>query len=344
MKGNKNLYVDMKTNRKLSGVVREAIDTFPGGLCFAMSDGRPVLVNRKMNYLFLKLTGHTILDAEEAWKELRVFPECQDGNATATLRQVQTGDLSRLEFHFPDDSVWQFSRKVLRDENYDFIQLEALEITELQHLSRELEEENLRLSDLRKRQQELLQNIAETNRKKELLAAKMRIHDELGQSVLSTKRALDAGKTDQEVLKGWKDSIRDLRNIPLSEEEESPEKELVRVADMIGCKIEFQGERPENRKMKQLLYAAVREALTNAVRHAGADRLLVQTQRNGQSYHIVISDNGKMKAEKVKAGSGLGNLQVRLEEEGASMKIVCRNGVMLILELPGEAGKERTEE
>lgn len=89
MKGNKNLYVDMKTNRKLSGVVREAIDTFPGGLCFAMSDGRPVLVNRKMNYLFLKLTGHTILDAEEAWKELRVFPECQDGNATATLRQVR---------------------------------------------------------------------------------------------------------------------------------------------------------------------------------------------------------------------------------------------------------------
>ena len=40
----------------------------------------------------------------------------------------------------------------------------------------------------------------------------------------------------------------------------------MQVAELIGCKVVFLGEQPKSRKALQLLYAAIREALTNAVR------------------------------------------------------------------------------
>jgi signal transduction histidine kinase len=62
---------------------------------------------------------------------------------------------------------------------------------------------------------------------------------------------------------------------------------------MIGCRIDFDGERPADRGAARLLYAAVREALTNAVRHAGADTAHRLHPPQAPGYHVEISDNGR---------------------------------------------------
>jgi hypothetical protein len=61
----------LKLRSSVPQAIREAVDFCPGGLCFSMPDGRPVLVNRQMNRLAVQLTGHTVLDAETTWNELR---------------------------------------------------------------------------------------------------------------------------------------------------------------------------------------------------------------------------------------------------------------------------------
>ena len=48
-------------------MIKKAIDSYPGGICFSALDGRVILVNEKMNKLILELTGHTILNAKVAW-------------------------------------------------------------------------------------------------------------------------------------------------------------------------------------------------------------------------------------------------------------------------------------
>ena len=52
------------------------------------------------------------------------------------------------------------------------------------------------------------------------------------------------------------------------------------------------GELPTQLTALQLLYAAIREGLTNAVRHADATELTVKIDPNGLRYHIEISDYG----------------------------------------------------
>ena len=50
----------MKKNTSAK-MIKKAIDSYPGGICFSALDGRVILVNEKMNKLVLELTGHTIL-------------------------------------------------------------------------------------------------------------------------------------------------------------------------------------------------------------------------------------------------------------------------------------------
>lgn len=324
--------------------IREAIDFYPGGLCFSMPDGRPILVNRQMNALVSRLTGHTVLDADAVWRELCALP-AKDGCAPMERPWAESGDPGTLVFSFPDGRIWQFRRETLAEADAAYIQLEAAEITDLYRLSEQLHENNERLKGLQARQKSLLANIVQINREKELLAVKMRVHDELGRSLIATEKALRGGTLSRDaaaLTKGWEDAIRDLENIPLDETpaDVPPEAELLQVADLIGCRIDFAGERPTDRGAHLLLCAAVREALTNAVRHAGANRLTVETTRAGALYRTRISDNGSARPAAVREGDGLRNLRKRLEQEGASLRIDCGSGgVVLTVVIPaaGEA-------
>ena len=328
-----------KTSAKM---IKKAIDSYPGGICFSALDGRVILVNEKMNQLMLELTGHTILNAKVAWEELANFanngkaeklnqswlPKDPDNENGSTHQQ--------LFFRFSDSSVWRFELRFL-DSNT--VQIEAAEITELYRLSEELYENTIRLQEMQKRQKALLDSIVEVNLNKEILAAKMHIHDELGHCLLATTKAITENSLAEnaDVLRdNWNSTIRDFSNIPtvLTVPDSALQSELLQVAELIGCKVIFSGEQPKGRKALQLLYAAIREALTNAVRHADATELTVKIEQDEKRYHIEISDNGSVSVSSITEGNGLSALRQRLEQEGASLKMLCGNSVSLIVDIP----------
>ncbi len=226
-------------------------------------------------------------------------------------------------FRFSDSSVWRFELRFL-DSNT--VQIEAAEITELYRLSEELYENTIRLQDMQKRQKALLDSIVEVNLNKEILTAKMHIHDELGHCLLATTKAIteDRLAENADVLReNWNSAIHDFSNISTvwTVPDSSLQSELMQVAELIGCKVIFSGKQPTQRKALQLLYAAIREALTNAVRHADATVLTVKIEQDEKSYHIEISDNGSVSVSSITEGNGLSALRQRLEQEGASLEV-----------------------
>ena len=182
----------MKKNTSAK-MIKKAIDSYPGGICFSALDGRVILVNEKMNKLMLELTGHTILNAKAAWEKLTNF--ANNGKAEKLTQSWLPKDTDnengsthqQLFFRFSDSSVWRFELRFL-DSNT--VQIEAAEITELYRLSEELYENTIRLQEMQKRQKALLDSIVEVNLNKEILAAKMHIHDELGHCLLATTKAI----------------------------------------------------------------------------------------------------------------------------------------------------------
>ena len=87
------------------------------------------------------------------------------------------------------------------------------------------------------------------------------------------------------------------------------------------------------------MYAAVREALTNAVRHADATELTVKIEQNEKSYHIEISNNGSVTVSKITEGNGLSALRQRLEQEGTSLEVCCNGSVSLLVDIPFDFDK-----
>jgi hypothetical protein len=327
--------------------IRETIDYLPGGICFATPNGRPVLTNRRMNELIYRLTGHTIMNARLTWEELRRFNRA---NGCAKLDEpwlhqarIDETAAESVSFALPDGSIWRFRREELTDRLPHYVQLEATDISDLYRHSKELYENRQRLSEQYQRRRNLLTNIVEINHRKEILHAKMRIHDDMGRSILTTKQHL-LNRTFEEnipyLAEIWNYTIRSLEDFPqtAADAEISSESELQRAAEMIGCRIDFHGKRPVGRKTLLLLYAAVRAALTNAVMHANANQVGVTIRPTERGYHVEISDNGTAAVSSVTEGSGLGDLRRRLEQEGAALHVQVNraDGVVLIVELPSE--------
>ena len=359
--------------------IRETIDHLPGGICLSTPGGSQVLANYRINELVFLLTNNTIMNMKATWEELRrtdsangcmklkdpwIFRSSRDG-ADGKADTADEGDC--VYFSLPDSSVWKFRKEDLTDRIPNYIQLEATEITDLYRYSKALYDNNVRLSDQYRRQQAILENIVEINHEKEILATKIRLHDDLGRSLLTTKQhlfnqTLIANITTLTEI--WNTTIRNLTDVTqlYANPDASPELELQKAADMVGCRINFSGDRPSGRKTPLLFYAAVREALTNAVKHAGATQLNVYITATDRGYHVEISDNGQGReafelssgsgwktaqtspCSVINEGGGLSNLRQKLEQEGATLEFKCTGRVTLVLELPAERIDTETQE
>lgn len=190
---------------RTSMMIRNAIDSCPDGICFATSGGRPILANKTINPVCYELTGHTVINADSMWRELTELAIPKEAESPA-----QDTVLCKLK----GGSVWQFQKKRLTIDRSQITQYEASDITELYHYRNRLQENNICVSELHDRQRELLENIVQNNLDKELLRAKMRIHDNFGRLLIMTENVLtnkSSEMSESELFSTWEAVISDIK-------------------------------------------------------------------------------------------------------------------------------------
>ena len=283
------------------------------------------------------LSGHRLRNAEELWQELSEF-RAQNG-----IECVQSGRLPT--FRFSNGGVRQFARAELTIDGAPYIQTTTADITKLYTLSQELAESNAALHDQHKRLKDLFSQIVQIKREEEILASKVKLHDELGRCVLAGRRSLLQTGADgslEPVLALWCETVEKLEVSlgDMAAPRDDTLRQLTDAAATLGCAIEFVGAIPENGDIAYLLLSAVREAVTNAVRHAGADRVTVRISEEDGVLAAQITDNGPRCPAAIIEGGGLTNLRRRLERAGGIMEVTCEGGVRLHLKLPLTAKEE----
>lgn len=89
---------------------------------------------------------------------------------------------------------------------------------------------------------------------------------------------------------------------------------------------------PMDRAAEEALALALREAVTNTVRHAGATACTVRVGAADGVCTLVVHDDGRggIRAE----GSGLRGMRERVESLGGRMEWVCRGGTALTVRVP----------
>jgi two-component system sensor histidine kinase DesK len=93
---------------------------------------------------------------------------------------------------------------------------------------------------------------------------------------------------------------------------------------------------------EHVLALALREAVTNVVRHAGATRCTVNLMLEGQDAVLRVADDGDRlpAGGEVRAGNGLSGMRERAASVGGRLAIAVDKGMRLELRLPMKEAKE----
>jgi len=92
-----------------------------------------------------------------------------------------------------------------------------------------------------------------------------------------------------------------------------------------------------NLEKRKAIYLIIREAVNNSLKYAGAKNLIIKFEKNYNTLHISIKDDGKGFAETNQcAGNGLSNMKQRIKEVKGKIdfKSVRDGGTEIILEVP----------
>ena len=300
--------------------VKESLDYLNTGLCFAYKNGMVILINHRMNNLSHTIFGRDLQNANGFWENLS-NGEIQSG---VTRLSMWANPSLRL----PDKTVWTFSREVIDG----ITQLTAAETTQLNKLTEELKEKNAELSVMNERLRKYGENVDELTREKERLETKARIHRELGQALLLTRRYLQGeSENTQELLNVLKRNIAMLRLESESPKNDEPLDMLMKAAHSAGIEVLITGQMPRQEDANRLFFEAATEALTNAVRHADAKTLRIAFSEDHTAYSVWFTNDGTNPQKKPVEGGGLGSLRLKTEQIGGTMEVLYQPEFVLKL-------------
>ncbi len=309
------------------GSIKEALDDLDSGICFALPSGRVILINHQMAELAAVLTGGYPQDIRQIKDALESIPEA------AGIKRLDTG--SEL-FEFPDGRVWSFETSVLKGpELQDFWRIRALNMTEVYKAGQELENENQALREVNTELQQMLERLSDRIRDRESLELKMRIHNEIGTSLIALSELLESGDTEEaeDQLSRLIDAVGYLGVDTGALSRES----VTEQAAALGIKVSIEGSIPAAEPASRIFLAAASECINNCARHAGGSEIYIKVSKGEDCLRFSFSNNGRQPDAPIREGGGLSSLRRLTEEAKGRMTVLSEPGFELIIELPIEA-------
>lgn len=310
--------------------IKEGVDKLPTGLCCYNEKGTPKLVNNQMDSFSRIITGEPLFDAKEFWSRIT------NGDLVGGSFAVTKGETPIIRL--PDGEVRSFSRSEMTIGGKKMFEITAANITEQYALSCQIQEYNDGLAQVNNRLEYYGETIADITREREILAAKVSIHDKLGKALLASKRYIEKGESavDTKVLLDiWRRSVSHLRNESAHEADENSLDELYDAAALMGITLTVRGELPEDdSRIMRFIMSGARECLTNAVHHAKASNLEITVNDSGEFAVIEYTNDGLPPVDKVTEGGGLSYLRRKVENAGGVMQILSAPRFILRLKIP----------
>ena len=308
--------------------IQESLDNLPSGIVFFDGNGMPKLMNRRMHQICMNLTG----------RDIQNITELEEALSKPLKEQVFFDDDLKV-YGFSDGSVWKFSEKEIITTGGDrFSQVLASEVSELYQSKVLLKRENQKLQEMSAAMKELSKNVVTLTREEETLSMKMRVHDNLGYSVLAAQRMLmRESEEDRDIfLSQWKQTLDLLNKDNESVEDEQLHRQVQDRAKFLGVKIIYTGEKIWESHIFRLLDIILLEALSNCVRHAGASELYVKFGSAEHEWGVVITDNGQKPEKNIKEGGGLSGIRKKVEQCGGTLRICSDPIFSITVKIPKE--------
>lgn len=323
--------------------VKNAMDQLEHGVAFASLSGHHKLVNATMEGLLgrlglTSLTNNRVLRRQLCQLSTDVSTANLADDAVQNPQWTQDHDgISSLRVSEPDGRTWLLTHQTIRDERREWNQLLAVDVSNYMALSHQLSEE---IASLQERQNLL---VSETSRLNEalsrqlVLSTRSTIHDTLSQRISFVHRFLEDGVSDDERLSRLQNLLEDLPT-ELSQDrvEATPEIWLDTLRDLaaaVDLKLQISGSLPPNANQARMFTEVLREAITNVLIHTTSNEMEVHLGQDASSFWMEVSNPSTVETT-LTYGTGLSNLESRLEARGGSLSVLTTPRFTLRARLP----------
>jgi hypothetical protein len=292
------------------GTIKLYLDKIPCGICCWRENGRVMFSNICMNSLCVAITGNNLLNGNH-------FYDATKGGILSVY-----------------DKVWRFSCREISIDGECLYELIASDITSEYAKTKTLEKDKEELSRLNQELWEYYLSIDDSVARKEILQAKISIHDEMNRLMLST---IAADKKDVNTLNSifslWEQNALLLCMEAEKNTQEKRIQTLDSLADSLGIKLIWKNDLPDelDEKQKELLFFTAQEAIINAVKHAQADEMKASFDVSKGKIICRFENNGKLPSGDVHFEGGLANLDTLAKKLDASVFAEINEKFALIL-------------
>ena len=187
-----------------------------------------------------------------------------------------------------DNNVWSF---IINKEDLEIV---AVNITEEYELQEKIETQNKEIEKNNKEIIWTIENMEYIEKQKESQELRSKFHDLLGQSFSMLQQYLNQDNLETRNIEDIKFMIREMfTDMEDKEEAEVNLRNLVEAHKNTGTEINIVGKLPQNKEIAKVFFEIIREAVTNAIRHADSTKVDVQIKDNLNGIELIITNNGK---------------------------------------------------
>ena len=214
----------------------------------------------------------------------------------------------------------------VEDKYYVFVvndnEIITFDITKEYELHQKLNDQNRKIKENNKQILLSIDNIEELEREKNLLKLKNKYHDILGQNLSILQQYLNRENISQENFEEIKFMIQKMFiDIEDTEDTNTNLENLIKIHKKNGTDIVINGKLPQNKEVAKVFFEIIREATTNAIRHAGSSKVFVNIKETLEETYMIITNNGKKSNEFITENQGIKDMRRKIEKLGGMFYI-----------------------
>ena len=321
----------------------ETINVIPVGILYLDPRGRPLLMNRCMRKNLVELHMPTDLgDMSGTWNDLRKLsvqtPESSQNRVRINLDRFGEAravvEVSPAEIRlFVHDDVMVSGRL--------FERIIGLDVTEYAHAHDRLAQANHLLELAGQELQAQIEEVKKVADNAAYLRMRARVHDVIGQRLSILHRYLEEGRLDDESLEQIDPLLRSIAADLRSGGDTEPAEQLgdiVHAFGLVSVQIDVEGALPEDARVAAAFLQIIREASTNATKHAQAHRVHVrlwqETSEDGAVARMTVSNDGAPAPVSYREGTGIPGMRHVAQNLGGSLEVHTAPPFTLTVSIP----------
>lgn len=214
----------------------------------------------------------------------------------------------------------------VEDKYYVFVinnnEIITFDITEEYKLHQKLNGQNKKLKENNKKILLSIDNIEELEKEKNLLKLKNKYHDILGQNLSILQQYLNKENITQENFEEIKFMIQKMFiDIEDTDDTNANLENLIKIHKKNGTDIIIDGKLPQNKETAKVFFEIIREATTNAIRHAGSSKVFVNIKETLEETYMIITNDGRKSNEFITENRGIKDMRRKVKKLGGMFYI-----------------------